>query len=248
MITRAKILKLPSGTVINEYGVEVPSNYFTIEIPIFKPAGQPNDLPTSAYIQQATLCYNPGVENGYRVGDIVYVDFYNNEMNEPVIIGKLYTKNSSSQTSTILGENLSISKKVELPNDAKSGDYEIGNELAKLNAWVNGITSGDKHLFLYYAYSILDTDNKYSNTCLFLLSSCNNLQEIINTRGYEPFILSFNYYNKDGNAIQYSVGVQKLQVVTQSNEQVLQVKYTYSRNTGGYFDDTINIPSLYRIF
>lgn len=133
MITKAKILQLPKGAYTNENGDLVVDNKFKIYIPIFRRAGEPENSKLSASTTYATLCYNPGAENGYRVGDIVYVAFENNQIGEPVIIGKLFlNKTQDSENSTyLIGDELNISNKARLPLDTMIGDIK-GEELERL--------------------------------------------------------------------------------------------------------------------
>lgn len=133
MITKAEILQLPKGAYTNDNGDLVVDNKFKIYIPIFCRAGEQKDSNLGACTTYATLCYNPGAENGYRVGDIVYVAFENNQIGEPVIIGKLFlNKTQDSENSTyLIGDELNISKKATLPSNTTIGDI-TGEQLAKL--------------------------------------------------------------------------------------------------------------------
>lgn len=133
MITKAEILQLPKGAYTNDKGDLVVDNKFKIYIPIFRRAGEPKNSKLGASTTYATLCYNPGAENGYRVGDIVYVAFENNQIGEPVIIGKLFlNKTQDSENSTyLIGDELNVSKKATLPLNTTIGDI-TGEQLAKL--------------------------------------------------------------------------------------------------------------------
>lgn len=124
MITKARILQLPKGAYQNEQGELVVDNKFKIYIPIFKRAGEPQNNPLGASEMYATLCYNPGAENGYRVGDIVYISFENNQMGEPVILGKLFLNKTQEveNTTYILGDELNISTSAKLPMNTTIGD------------------------------------------------------------------------------------------------------------------------------
>jgi len=129
MITKAKILQLPKGAYHNEQGKLVIDNKFKIYVPIFRRAGEPENNPSGASTMYATLCYNPGAENGYRVGDVVYISFENNQVGEPVILGKLFLNNTQeSENSTyLIGDELNISKSAKLPIDTTIGDVKLSN-------------------------------------------------------------------------------------------------------------------------
>lgn len=117
MITKAEILQLPKGAYTNEKGELVVDNKFKIYVPIFCRAGESKDNPLGLSTMYATLCYNPGAENGYRVGDVVYISFENNQVGEPVIIGKLFlnTTQESTNTTYLIGDELNISNNAKLP-------------------------------------------------------------------------------------------------------------------------------------
>ena len=129
MITKAKILQLPKGSYTNDKGELVVDNKFKIYVPIFRRAGEPENNPSGASIMYATLCYNPGAENGYRVGDVVYISFENNQMGEPIILGKLFLNNTqeSENTTYLIGDELNISKSAKLPMNTTIGDVKLSN-------------------------------------------------------------------------------------------------------------------------
>lgn len=116
MITKGKILSTPVNKL---------DNTFLVEIYLFKSAG---DLPLNSKLdaskQTATLCISAGLDNNYRIGDIVYVAFEDNELSKPVIIGKLFTNidaNGNERKHKPVGaadlESLTVSKATNLPLD-----------------------------------------------------------------------------------------------------------------------------------
>ena len=133
MITKAQILQLPKGAYTDENGNLITDNKFKIYIPLFRRAGESKDSKLSASTMYATLMYNPGSENGYKVGDIVYISFENNQMGSPVILGKLYLNNSndSFNPSYLVGDSLNINKTAHLPLSTKIGDIS-GDDLTAL--------------------------------------------------------------------------------------------------------------------
>lgn len=154
MITKAEILQLPKGAYTDTNGNLVVDNKFKIYIPIFRRAGESKDSKLSASIMYATLMYNPGCENGYKVGDVVYVSFENNQMGKPVILGKLYLNkaNESSNSSYIVGDNLSIVKTATLPLSTTIGSIK-GEELEKLFQTVannSNLVSQKSSLYMHF--------------------------------------------------------------------------------------------------
>ena len=133
MITKAKILQLPKGAYTNEQGDLVIDNKFKIYVPIFCRAGETKDNSLGLSTMYATLCYNPGAENGYRVDDIVYISFENNQVGEPVIIGKLFLNNTqeSNNSTYLIGDELNISNNAKLPMNTTIGDIK-GEDINRL--------------------------------------------------------------------------------------------------------------------
>ena len=81
MITKAYILD-----------INPQSNKYYIRIPIFDKPGLSADNSTfSGALFYATLSHEPTSKESYKVGDTVFVGFENNDLNKPIIIGKLYT-------------------------------------------------------------------------------------------------------------------------------------------------------------
>lgn len=79
MITKGIIKRTPSSTLDK-------NNYkFDVRIPIFEEAGSNDE-----YISQCCLCYNDDSAYTYNVGDVVYLSFENNDLDKPIIIGKLF--------------------------------------------------------------------------------------------------------------------------------------------------------------
>jgi len=61
------------------------SNDCTVRIPVFENAS--SEFPV---VLTAKFISLPGIFNGYLVGDIVWVAFYNNLYSQPIVIGKVY--------------------------------------------------------------------------------------------------------------------------------------------------------------
>ena len=74
MIFKAFIKELPKND--NKYVVRVPAL---------------EDNTTREMVLSALLCNQPGEYAGYKVGDVVFVEFENNKLDVPIILGKLYT-------------------------------------------------------------------------------------------------------------------------------------------------------------
>lgn len=106
MITKA-LIRYQKG---NKYGVR---------IPIFEYAGS-----DAEYIEEATLCYTPGNIEGYKVGDVVFVSFENNQLEHPVILGKLYLGPEDEPTNGGYCATLDVINRASLPSNTQIGDIK----------------------------------------------------------------------------------------------------------------------------
>lgn len=90
------------------------SNYFKVYIPLLRKAV---DDEKSAIID-ATAIYISGITNNLKVGDIVFLDFEDDNFNKPVILGKLFTgKKDDEITTTLTSKTLKVLEKTQLPGD-----------------------------------------------------------------------------------------------------------------------------------
>ena len=97
------------------------SNIFKVEIPLME------DNTTNEAIFNAILCDSPGSYNGYEVGDIVIVHFQDHEMNEAIILGKLYTEIPKTDRAYLLANSIKITNTAELPSDTRINSYKLGD-------------------------------------------------------------------------------------------------------------------------
>lgn len=109
IMTRGTIVELPPEG----------SNIFKVEVPLME------DHTTNEAIFNATLCESPGSYNGFEVGDVVIVHFLDNELNDAIIMGKLFTSIPEDDKAFILANRLKITGSVELPNNTKVGNVDL---------------------------------------------------------------------------------------------------------------------------
>lgn len=122
---------------------EIPlnSNKIKVRIPIFETSTDNREA-----IFDCLMCVNPGSTHGYAVGDIVYVDFENNDLDHPVVVGKLYRpkdygnrlktfnvkSNSSNGAESNIAEfvsDLKVYHHARLPEDTIIGDLSYSDIL-----------------------------------------------------------------------------------------------------------------------
>ena len=97
-----------------------------IRIPFFdKIAGTLGSTPNySLYV--ADICSQPGINPVYNVGDIVFIDFENNDNSLPVILGILYREDSKSSCN-IETESLKVEVFSSLPENTSIGEVRSDN-------------------------------------------------------------------------------------------------------------------------
>ena len=110
MITKAII---ESDQINNQYRIRIPKYH--------KLQGVSTSTPTDQ-LPFATVCYIPGIIPIYSVGDIVYVDFENDDLSFPVILGKLLCDDNKDKTlPNIKANSLSVDIDTRLSNDTQIG-------------------------------------------------------------------------------------------------------------------------------
>ena len=97
-----------------------------VDITLFKTTlsnfGETNNLIDTTYT--ASICTLPGIYMPYEEGDIVYVGFANNEVSEPIILGKVHKNlpKEGESSSYAYFKSLDITDKVTLPENITIGD------------------------------------------------------------------------------------------------------------------------------
>lgn len=111
-------------------------NSCTVRIPLFETAAVQGEV-----ILPAAILIQPGMYNGYSEGDIVFVDFENDKLNQPIVLGKLYLgaakEEASLAQSALAVSNLTVTSKATLPIDTRLVLEETGDVVPV----ENGITS-----------------------------------------------------------------------------------------------------------
>ena len=111
-------------------------NSCTVRLPLFETAASSGEV-----VLKATILTQPGLYNGYVEGDIVFVDFENNELDQPIVLGKLFLgaakEEATPGVSALTVGNLKVSSSATLPIDTKLVLDDTGSAVPV----DNGITS-----------------------------------------------------------------------------------------------------------
>ncbi len=111
ILTKAIITELPKDG----------ENIFKCRVPLME------DNTRQDAIFDALLCAPPGIYGGYKVGDVVFVDFENDRYDTAVIHGKLYTKIEEDSSTYAILNNLKVEGRADLSNDSKLGGFTGGD-------------------------------------------------------------------------------------------------------------------------
>lgn len=104
---------------------EVKSKYsYKVRIPLYHKIKNSPGCTSSDKLPYATVCTIPGVNPIYQEGDVVWVDFENDELGMPVIKGLLYKESESNALSDINCNSLNVQLESVLPSSTKIGDVE----------------------------------------------------------------------------------------------------------------------------
>lgn len=93
---------------------QISDNTCTVRIPLFDTVKSISDG-----VPNTTFIVPPGFSNSYKVDDCVYIDFEDNEVNRPVVLGKLYLPSEKQCVGGIFCEDLRVSNSASLPINTK---------------------------------------------------------------------------------------------------------------------------------
>lgn len=101
-------------------------NSCTVRLPLFETAAAQGEV-----ILDAIISIQPGLYNGYTEGDVVFVDFENNKLSQPIVVGKLYLgtekETATGAPSAMTVSNLKVTTQATLPVDTRLSLEDLGN-------------------------------------------------------------------------------------------------------------------------
>ena len=112
--------------------IDFTGNTCTVHIPTFE------SHRADQYIVTAAISNQPGLYNGYKEEDVVWIGFDTDQYNQPVVLGKLYlgaAKEKEDPRGTVNAETAIASTSASIPFDtvlSNGVDPSIPNTQAKL--------------------------------------------------------------------------------------------------------------------
>ena len=93
--------------------IDYTGNTCTVRIPVFESAANENEV-----VVPATLSTLPGIYNGYKEEDVVFIAFENNDYDMPIVIGKLYLgveNEKNDPRGAIVCNNITAAQPISIP-------------------------------------------------------------------------------------------------------------------------------------
>lgn len=126
MITRGIIEK-----VISKYS-------YLVRIPVYNQVTSAANYTPTDELSVATVCVQAGNSPKYKLGDIVYIDFEDSDIGQPIILGLLYRENMTSTANNTEVSSLAVSVNAKLSEDTSIGEV-TGNEISQLKGATDNI-------------------------------------------------------------------------------------------------------------
>ena len=135
------------------YIVSKKGNTYRVRIPVLHGIEGSSNCTPEDELPYATVCSLKGANNIYSKGDIVYVDFEENDYAKPVIMGSLILTDKSKTFIEIDVDKLGVKEEASLPKNTS-----IGNVTSQEISSLQGVTSNIQLQF----NNILNCNSTYS--------------------------------------------------------------------------------------
>ena len=97
-----------------------------VRIPFFDKMNNTTGATSNYNLYTASVCTTPGCKPSFVPGDVVYVDFENNDYSLPVIVGVLHRRDTLSSSDIYL-QSLNVEVSSNLPEDTSIGEVSKDN-------------------------------------------------------------------------------------------------------------------------
>ena len=135
--------------IISSY-VNEQTNKIKIRIPKYhRPVGVAGSTPNDE-LPYATIISSPGIKPQYIPGDIVYIDFEDDDLSKPCVIGKLnYIEDLIDSVSNIQLGDLSVTSATNLSSTTKIGDINYQDLLHTVQGFINAPPGGGSDYYYH---------------------------------------------------------------------------------------------------
>lgn len=135
--------------IISSY-VNEETNKIKIRIPKYhRPVGVSGSVPNEE-LPYATIISSPGIKPQYIPGDIVYIDFEDDDLSKPCVIGKLnYPDDVIDSVSNIKLGDVSVQSSTNLSTNTKIGEIDYQDLLHVVQGFINAPTGGGNDYYYH---------------------------------------------------------------------------------------------------
>jgi hypothetical protein len=221
--------------------IDYNDNTCLVRIPIFEGTN---------YVQEAVLpaifVTAPGVINGYQAGDIVMIAFENNDISQPVVLGKLYlgAANEATDRGLISCESLTVATSASLPvttdlnyDVGSSSSITVGVPLDSYKSILDVLAKLQQHSneFLVVKEDVANITSKMEDLDIHI-SDLNNMTEAKLSEAIDTNTDSINSLRNDTNA-----SISSLDTQIKSNAEAI---VNLSNWQSGVVEDINSISSI----
>lgn len=134
---------------------------YRVRIPLYHKAKNTPGCVPDDQLPYATVCTPPGIFPLYQENDVVWIDFENNELDVPVILGLLYKESGSKAISDINCQSINVEVETTLPKETSIGKVSKDiQSLPQIIDKLDNIQGGSQHL----EFIVTDEDLKIIET------------------------------------------------------------------------------------
>lgn len=109
-------------------------NKFIVRLPVLEKPGLINVTTSLNNTLEATLNTPPGLYDAYNINDVVFVSFEDNQINKPIILGKLLLNEKENNVTSQLSINsLNVTGIANLPKNTRIGNINYGDLESAVN-------------------------------------------------------------------------------------------------------------------
>lgn len=114
------------------------SNTIKVRLPTYESAGI-----DAKVIINALIAYNPGNLYSYNIGDVVVVSFEHNQVDQPIVLGKLYIGPEEKASNYSFANSLQVTEKAILPTTTTIGNLSYNDLVLAVNSAANSEVKAD---------------------------------------------------------------------------------------------------------